>query len=304
MYRLIPLLAFLLCVLFFISGTRYSPSPLSLFLGQRNIGKKVEIIVINDRNLSVIEANATQEIEGNETSEIATQESRDSTAIESQTDSRQEQSHTEQAQKKDPLETLLFNFGYPFASGAIEKNSCSNGQTCAQNGVLRGINFSQLYCRAVAFSKGREMPRFAAEPSQSFESFQFWLSRRPAGMDAIYLVSDPFVLSGSLFVERGVLRGALTLNLSSKWRFPCEMSEGWQSVSLPLRCAVRRGQNSLDCSLDLRALIESLSGVAAKTSEPQQKVEIDELRENLQDRFKNRIREHPNIQEIDLRDLF
>jgi hypothetical protein len=206
--------------------------------------------------------------------------------------------------KLDGLQRTLIGLGYPFANGDLQKSSCANGQTCAVNGVLHGLNFAELYCRAVAFSQGREMPKYAPSASQNFETMQFWLSKKPAGLDAIYLVSDPFALSGSLFADRGALKGSLSLSYSARWRFPCEMSESWQSVALPLRCVARRRQPSLDCSLDLRALIESLSGVAAKASEPTQRKQIDQLHENLQEQFKRRIRERPNIEEIDLRYLF
>ncbi|MDR2638898.1 MAG: hypothetical protein LBC09_03555 [Helicobacteraceae bacterium] len=324
MFRLAPLLVFLICALMFISGTRYfAPSPLDLLLGARiGVERRVEITIVQPPRQ--IEANESLSEEANETSRNAdngalsdldnldnlndlndlgalgalTQE--ETQDLPAQT----EQPITPQPTKQDALQKLLNGLGYPFASGDLQKRSCANGQTCAINGVLRGLNFSELYCRAVAFSNGREMPKYAPSPSQNFETLQFWLSKRPAGLDAIYLVSDPFVLSGSLFTEKGALQGSLSLSYNARWRFPCEMSESWQSVSLPLRCVARRRQASLDCSLDLRALIESLSGVAAKASEPARRKQIDELHENLQEQFKRRVRERPNIEEIDLRYLF
>ncbi|MDR1452118.1 MAG: hypothetical protein LBI57_07310 [Helicobacteraceae bacterium] len=301
MPRLVPPLILFVCALLFISGGRYfSPAPLDLILGaSAKKERRVEITIINAPAQN--EANETYEgqVEANESDASSQDEART-------IDENNAPPPTSQAAsaRSDGLQTLLANLGYPFADGSLQKSACASGQTCVVNGVLRGLNFSELYCRAVAFSRGREMPKYAPSPSQSFEVMQFWSSRRPTGLDAIYLVSEPFTLSGSLFSERGTLKGSLSLSFNARWRFPCEMSESWQSVSLPLRCVAKRGQSSLDCSLDLRALIESLSGVAAKASEPTRQKQIDELRENLQEQFKRRVRERPNIEEIDLRYLF
>ncbi|MDR2152871.1 MAG: YeaH/YhbH family protein [Helicobacteraceae bacterium] len=319
MYRLAPLIVFLVCVLLFISGARhFAPSPLELLLGR---GERVEIKTIKTR-IAAPQEIVVKSAETNETAEINASAAEIVETTETDADSIDADLPLEPIDanappteeiappnpptppKLDALQKLLTNLGYPFASGDLQTKSCANGQTCAIDGVLRGLNFSELYCRAAAFAHGREMPKYAPNPTQSFEALQFWLSKKPVGLDAIYLASEPFVLSGSLYTERGALKGALSLSYNARWRFPCNIDEGWQNVSLPLRCAVRRWQNALDCSLDLRALIESLSGVAAKASEPERKKQIDDLRENLQEQFKHRIRERPNIEEIDLRYLF
>ncbi|MDR0664544.1 MAG: hypothetical protein LBF86_03380 [Helicobacteraceae bacterium] len=302
MFRLTPPLVLLFCVLLFILGAnRFAPAPLDLLFSR----SRVEIAIVRappKAQFYALEENATLSDEINATDAESVGEANLSQEPSVVYEPLIEEPPT--PKKMDGLQRLLTNFGYPFASGDLQKRACASGQTCAANGVLRGLNFSELYCKAAAFSKGREMPKYAPSPSQSFEAMQFWLSKRPAGMDAIYLASDPFVLSGSLYEERGALKGSLSLSYNARWRFPCEISEGWQNVALPLRCAVRRRQNALDCSLDLRALIESLSGVAAKTSEPARQRQVKELQENLQEQFKHRVRERPNIEEIDLRYLF
>ncbi|GHS89840.1 hypothetical protein FACS189487_10820 [Campylobacterota bacterium] len=204
----------------------------------------------------------------------------------------------------DHLRPILGEIGYPFASGEIQKRGCSNNQVCAVSGVIRGIDFEEFYCRAAAFAGGQQMPKFNPAPVQNYEVMQFWRSRRPFGLDAIYVKSDEFILSGSLFADKRILKGRLTLSLNAPRRFSCDIGGGWYDIVLPLNCAARRNETTIGCSLDFKTLIESLTGVAAKTTEPERRQKIETLRENLIDRFRNRIYDRTKIEEYDLRDMF
>ncbi|MDR3347715.1 MAG: hypothetical protein LBN32_03780 [Helicobacteraceae bacterium] len=206
---------------------------------------------------------------------------------------------------KDELLAMLSKNGYPFATGNLVLG-CADGQICAEHGELLGVNFPELYCRASAFAKGQDMPKTAVRLKQSYESLEFWLSHTPMGINAIYLVSDPFVLSGDMTQSGDALEGELTLALNADWNFSCKMDRIWQGIDLPLLCNVKKN-SALHCALNLKKLIGSLSGVAAKTTQTEQKEQIRTLHDNLQERekqFRDRVRERPNIEEIDLRPLF
>ncbi|MDR3163406.1 MAG: hypothetical protein LBT81_06085 [Helicobacteraceae bacterium] len=291
MYRFVPIAVFFACVLLFMYGVKYFsyPSPFSLLTGHSPAPVVSDTLTV-EGNLSypvVQEADAEST-----TATVITQEP--------------PRIPPKPQQKKDDLYAELQRIGYPFAEGSFYRSRCVSGQICAQNGRLLGINFSELYCRAAAFSKGKAMPRLEGRRTQKYESMQFWLSRKPKGFSAIFLISDPFVLSGDMAEERREMKGSLTLALIADWNFPCEMDRLWNGIDLPLNCVIPRN-GELSCALDLKKLIASLSGIGAKATELEKKKEIETLQGDLreqQKRFKNRIRERPNIEEIDLREYF
>ncbi|GHV01325.1 hypothetical protein AGMMS49521_1310 [Campylobacterota bacterium] len=299
MYRFAPIALFIVCALMFISGVRFlaSPSPLGLLLG------------LNDQEISP-DPTATQSYIKPHQTEAETIEE---TTIVILGDESYKQHTTIEQQPVQPLKAMIKNdallelltvAGYPIANGNLQ--SCDNGQICAQDGTLRGVNFPELYCRAAAFSKGEQMPKAVKNRAQPFEVLQFWLSQKPIGLNALYLVSDPFILSGDLSTVNGDLKGNLTLALISDWQFPCKMDRLWHGIDLPLICSAQKN-SELSCALDLRRLIESLSGVAAKATESAYRTQINTLQDDLVKRerqFRNRIRQRSNIEEIDLRELF
>ena len=309
--------------MFFIVTNSLSPSLFTRFFESKPAYKIVELTIENSTQqteqnginqddhspelllLAIETSQQLLELKPDDSSVINSGESDKSGEEQPSQPSAQPQQPTRSA-PNDDLSRLLAQFGYPFASGSFQKELCSEGMTCAKNGVIYGVNFPDLYCRAAAFSKGETMPRRTQNRTQKYEQFQFWLSQNRSGMDAIYIVSEPFLLSGNLIASRNELRGDLTLAMIADWRFPCKMDEGWRSVELPLHCAAAKN-GELSCSLDLKKLIESLSGVAAKATETTQRNEINQLSRDLQEQrrlYQNRKKERPEIEEIDLRNLF
>ncbi|MDR0746327.1 MAG: hypothetical protein LBE89_00350 [Helicobacteraceae bacterium] len=293
MYKFAPIAVFIIYVLLFIFGVRYfsSPSPLSLLIGHSS---------------TAIVSSAPPPLEENRSDPPAAEETGVENAVTTTIAQEPPRIPPKPPQKKNELYAELQKIGYPFAEGSFYKSRCVSGQICAQNGTLLGINFSELYCRAAAFSKGKAMPRLEAKRTQKYESMQFWLSRKPKGFSAIFLVSDPFVLSGDMAEEKREMKGSLTLALIADWNFPCEMDGLWKGIDLPLNCVIPRN-GEISCALDLKKLIASLSGIGAKATELEKKKELEALQGDLREqqrRFKNRIRERPNIEEIDLREYF
>ncbi|MDR2906126.1 MAG: hypothetical protein LBU73_09250 [Helicobacteraceae bacterium] len=210
---------------------------------------------------------------------------------------------------KEPLSPpdslkILADMSFYFASGELTRADCEDGQVCAKNGELRGVDLAQFYCRADAFARGRDMPRFAPNPKQPYDRLVFTLSRRPDALESIRLKASRFLLEGSMFADQNVLRGELTLYADGEFpRPPCNINEGWRSVRLPLNCQVQRKAAAMECSLNYKKLIEDISGVAAKAT-PGERRELEELRDNLQERFKKRKLDRSYIKEYDLRDMF
>ena len=195
-------------------------------------------------------------------------------------------------------------------SGQLIAGDFSGGLVRIDNGVLGGVNFSELYCRAAAFAGGKPMPKAPAVREQIFEQLTF--TYNPAAKDArlenLLLIKPPFRLSGELHpASGGRLAGHFGLSLTAPWENRCGVDAMWQQVTLPLHCKADKN-GELFCALELKKLIESLSGVAAKTTEVKQKAEIQQLEKDIRKErekfFKNRVKERPIIEEHDLRPLF
>lgn len=211
-------------------------------------------------------------------------------------------------QPAKPMRDFSKELGFVLVSGALVSGSLSGGAVRLENGVLRGVNFPELYCRAAAFAGGKPMPPAPSPREQPFETMDFFL--KPDGgvsLESLRVAQDPFVLEGALATVNGALRGHLFLSLNGPWKNRCGVDENWQQIALPLRCEAPKG-GTLSCALELKKLIESLTGVAAKATEVKQKAEIQKLEQDIRKErekfFKNRVKERPVMEEHDLRPLF
>ncbi|MGE4295971.1 MAG: hypothetical protein AB7E49_09750 [Campylobacterales bacterium] len=208
--------------------------------------------------------------------------------------------------KADGGKRFFDSIGFPIASGkAIDEKT--SGRIQLESGYLNGIDFSELYCRAAAFAGGKPMPKAPAVRRQPFDRLEFDYRPAETALRDLTAIEGVFVLSGELIAQKGVLSGAMSLSLNGPFKNRCGVDETWQQVTLPLRCEASKGK-PLSCALELKKLIESLTGVAAKATEAKQKAEIQKLEQDIRKErekfFKNRVKERPVIEEHDLRPLF
>lgn len=187
------------------------------------------------------------------------------------------------------------------------------------SGTINGINFKELFCRAKAFSQGKFMPKGFNEKFYRFDKAEFEKTANKIEYKNLIIRSDNFVFYTDLIAAKN--RSKAYLAMTKLFNNRCGVDENYLEIILPLWCENRGEQ--LSCALDLKELIETLSGVEAKVTKKEIKDEISKLKkeietsreeliknieekdlEKLKKEFRNRVKERPTIEEFDLRDLF
>lgn len=207
--------------------------------------------------------------------------------------------------------TIVFDFLEAEARSDAEK------KIVLTDGVIKGVNFHELFCRAKAFSKGEFMPRAFKENFYRFNKAEF--EHSGGSYSSLTIRSNSFLFQSDLIDDNK--RSKAYLSMTKMFKNSCGLDESYLKVTLPLWCQNRGGE--LSCALDLKELIEILSGVEAKATKVEFKEEIKKLKEEistsreqlikdieerdleqLRKEFKGRVKQKSNIEEIDLRELF
>lgn len=154
---------------------------------------------------------------------------------------------------------------------SLESDKTSGGM---KNGVVYGINFEELFCRARAFSRGEFMPRFTNEKIYRFDSARF--VQNGSKFTDITIETNHFIFKAD---QLDSTKRNAEIVMTKLFRNSCKLDSSFVGIILPLKCEIK--SDKLTCALDLKKLIDNLSGVEAKATKIEEKKEIRKLKEEI-----------------------